>query len=73
MKFPWKRIADAKAQTAEEQAKAAAAHEQVEGAKAEYEKTLRTGFTVSAALSALFYHAEQNQIIENIQKVARGH
>lgn len=72
MRFPWKRIADAKALTMEAQESASHACEQVEQAKAQYEATLRTGSVVREALAALFYHAEKNHIIESMQKVVRG-
>lgn len=63
--WPWKRVAESGAQAQKAKAEA-------EVARREYEKTVQTGSKVSEALAALFYHAEQNRIVENIQKVARG-
>lgn len=66
MRWPWHHTADIKA-------KSAKADDQVEQAKAEYEATIQFTARVSSALSFLTYHAEQNRIMESIQKVARGH
>lgn len=52
--------------------KEAEAAEQVKEAQAEYERTVQNGSAVSTILSVLFYHAEQNRIVESLQKVARG-
>lgn len=59
MKWPWTRVGEAKAQT--------------EQAKAVYEQAIRNRYQVKQVLAALEYHAEQNRIVESIQKVARGH
>lgn len=47
----------------------AQAHE----AKQAYEQTQRDKRRVEEVLAMFFHHAEKNQIIENLHKVARGH
>lgn len=59
MRWPWKRNAEAQAET--------------EVAKQQYESTLRDEMRISTVLSSLFYHAEKNEFVEKIQRVARGH
>lgn len=67
MKLPWKRR-NAEAKVRAEKAKA-----QFEDAQAEYQKTVRDSHLVSDVLAALLYQAEENAIMEKIQKVARGY
>lgn len=65
MKWPWKRLAEAKAQVIEAEAQAVQAEQN-------FKSTMRVQHRVSESLAALFYQAHQNRIVENIQKVARG-
>jgi hypothetical protein len=58
MKWPHKRAAEAKAEAVQ--------------ARHEYERVVQNSFRVSDILAALRYHAEENQIVEKIQRVARG-
>lgn len=50
----------------------AKADAQANQAEQEFHKTVSDRGKVADVLAMFFYHAEKNQIIENIQKVARG-
>ena len=65
MKWPWQHSAEIRKRSTE-------AANQVEEARVEYERTVQNGLRVADVFSSLFYHAERNEIVENIQKVARG-
>lgn len=54
------------------QERLAKADAQADRAKEEFHKTIKDSGKVADVLAMFFYHAEKNQIIENIQKVARG-
>lgn len=66
MKWPWTQSAKVRDQLAKAEAQAIEA-------QAEYAKTVQSDSVVSDVLRMFFYHAEKNRIVENIQKVARGH
>lgn len=65
MNWPWRRIAKDKATTKQAEAQAAQA-------RIEYQRSVAKRNEASSVLSALFYHADKNAIVESIQKVARG-
>jgi transcriptional regulator len=65
VKWPWRRAE-------EKQERHAKAEGQVEEARSELERTVKRGERVTSVLEMLRYHAEKNEIVENIQKVARG-
>lgn len=66
MRWPWKRLAEAKAHIDE-------AEVETEVAKKQFERTIADAVRIASALSTLFAHAERNEFSEKIQKVARGH
>lgn len=66
MRWPWQD----RALTREKKARA---DEQAVAAEADYDKTLASNARVTGVLAMFFYHAEKNQVIENLHRLARGH
>lgn len=74
MKWAWRKDRDkTEAKAAEANDRAAKADEQVDVARREYERTVQRGQFLHDVVSVVFYHAEQNDIVEKFQKVVRGH
>lgn len=73
MRWPWQSTADVKAKTIEVSDQAIKATGEIAAAQREYEETVRHGRFLHEVVSVVFYHAEQNDIVEKFQRVVRGH
>lgn len=72
MKWPWQRKGEIQAKSAELTDQATKVIGEVEAARQEYEETVQHGKFLHEVVSVVFYHAEQNDIVDRFVKIARG-